>query len=55
MDFDWHDSKSDECLAERGFAFASRLFDGETVEFTDNREAYGESRIIAFGHIDGRM
>ena len=57
MDFDWHDSKNEECLAERGFdfAYASRLFDGETVEFPDERENYGETRIIAFGHIDGLM
>ena len=57
MHFDWHDSKSDECLAERGFdfAYASQLFDGETVRFVDDREDYGETRIIAFGHIGGRM
>ena len=35
------------------FAFATLVFDGPTLERIDNRQDYGEVRIIALGHADG--
>ena len=57
MLFDWRDEKSDECLRQRGFDFnyAALVFAGETEEFEDNREDYGETRTIAFGEIEGLL
>ena len=57
MLFDWNDEKSDRNLRCRGFdfEFAGHVFDGETEEFIDDREDYGEVRVIAFGRIEGRL
>lgn len=57
MLFDWDDDKSDWTLRERGFdfEFAGHVFDGETEEFIDERENYGEVRVIAFGYIEGKL
>lgn len=56
MLFIWDEGKSERNLRERGFdfEFAAHMFDGETEEFADEREDYGEERIIAFGFIAGR-
>ena len=55
MQFEWDSAKSETNLSERGFdfAFAARIFEGRTVEADDQREDYGERRIIAVGVIDG--
>lgn len=57
MDFEWDTEKSERCLRERGFdfAFATRVFDGRTIEAPDARRDYGEVRIIAIGEIDGNL
>ena len=57
MLFDWDDGKSDRNLRERGFDFeyAAHVFDGPTEEFFDEREDYGEERMIAFGYIESRF
>jgi uncharacterized DUF497 family protein len=57
MMFDWDDDKSERNLRCRGFDFeyAGHVFDGKTEEFVDGREDYGETRVIAFGHIEGRL
>lgn len=55
MRFSWDARKSAANLALRGFdfAFATLIFDGLTLERVDDREDYGESRIIAIGLADG--
>jgi uncharacterized protein len=47
--------KSELNLTKRGFdfAFATLIFDGPTVERTDDRQDYGEKRVIALGIADG--
>ena len=57
MDFEWDDEKSAKNEAERLFSyrFAARVFLGRTVEFRDERQDYGEVRMIAIGEIDGRL
>jgi len=44
-------------LEERGldFADAAEVFDGITVEAEDTRKDYGETRIICFGLLRGRL
>lgn len=44
-------------LAERGldFADAALVFAGVTIEIEDTRKHYGETRIICYGLLEGRM
>ena len=44
-------------LDDRGLDFedASMVFAGLTFEVEDTRQDYGESRIICFGHLAGRL
>ena len=44
-------------LDERGldFADAAEVFDGFTAEVEDTRKDYGETRIICFGLLRGRL
>ena len=37
------------------FATASRLWDEPVLEREDERRDYGETRILAFGKVDGRL
>jgi uncharacterized protein len=50
-------AKRDKTLADRGldFADAALVFAGVTVEIEDIRKNYGESRIICYGLLEGRM
>lgn len=49
--------KREATLAERGLDFADAVFvfAGVTVEFEDTRKNYGETRIICYGLLEGRM
>ena len=55
MRFSWDPLKSEANLAERGFdfLFATLIFDGPTLERHDDRQNYGEKRVIALGIADG--
>ncbi|HLF11138.1 MAG TPA: BrnT family toxin [Gammaproteobacteria bacterium] len=50
-------AKRDITLAERGldFADAALVFSGVTLEVEDIRRNYGETRIICYGLLGGRM
>jgi uncharacterized DUF497 family protein len=50
-------AKRAKTLAERGldFADAEVVFAGVTVEVEDTRKDYGETRIICYGHLQGRL
>lgn len=50
-------TKREKTLEERGLDFldARHVFKGATFEFEDTRMDYGEKRIIAVGHLAGRM
>ena len=54
MRFTWDRHKSDANFAERGFDFdfATLIFDGPTLERQDDRQDYGELRVIALGIAD---
>jgi uncharacterized DUF497 family protein len=57
MRLTWNPAKRAKALAERGldFADAAIVFDGITVEVEDIRRNYGETRIICYGLLQGRM
>ena len=57
MRITWDPPKRAKTLAERGldFADAAIVFAGVTVEIEDTRKDYGETRIICYGHLEGRM
>lgn len=50
-------AKREKTLADRGldFADAALVFAGVTVEIEDTRKNYGETRIICYGLLEGRM
>jgi uncharacterized DUF497 family protein len=50
-------AKREKTLAERGldFADAAVIFAGVTLEVEDTQKNYGETRVISYGHIKGRM
>jgi uncharacterized DUF497 family protein len=57
MRITWDPAKRAKTLAERGlnFADAAIVFAEVTVEIEDTRKDYGETRIICYGHLEGRM
>ena len=50
-------TKRDKVLSERGLDFddAALIFAGVTLEVEDTRKDYGETRIICYGMLEGRM
>jgi len=57
MKITYDPNKRKKTIDERGLDFldASLVFDGAVFEFEDTREDYQEKRIIAVGHLSGRM
>lgn len=55
MLFDWDSAKSERNRQERGFGFdiAILTFEGDTVEWPDDRRDYGETRVRAIGEVNG--
>ena len=49
--------KRDKALSERGLDFddAALIFAGITLEVEDTRKDYGETRVICYGMLEGRM
>ena len=49
--------KREKTLSDRGldFADAAVVFAGVTLEIEDTRRNYGETRVICYGLLDGRM
>lgn len=56
MNVDWDPVKEAQVRAGRGHGFVApcRIFAGRTVEWEDDREDYGEVRMIAVGRHDRR-
>lgn len=50
-------SKREKALSERGLDFedAALIFSGVTLEVEDTRKEYGETRVICYGMLEGRM
>ena len=49
--------KRDKALSERGLDFddAALIFAGVTLDIEDTRKDYGETRVICYGLLEGRM
>jgi uncharacterized protein len=50
-------AKREKTLSDRGldFADAAAVFAGVTLEIEDTRRNYGETRVICYGLLEGRM
>ena len=58
VEFEWDESKTQQCLRDRGFPFAfvvSAFADPDRRYEIDERWAYGEARYRLYGRIDGRL
>jgi hypothetical protein len=58
MNFEWDETKSEACFAQRGFdfAYAARaFFDPDRVVQVDTRRSYGEERYQLMGMIERRL
>ena len=55
MDIEFDEEKRRQTLEHRNldFADAASLFEGVTIMFLDDREAYGEDRFQTVGYLDG--
>jgi uncharacterized DUF497 family protein len=55
MNYAWDRRKNRDNVARHGIAFedAIRIFDGSTLERTDDRFDYGETRVYAIGVVNG--
>lgn len=57
-DFEWDETKAAENYAKHGVSFeqACEAFDDPfSIDFTDNRQDYGEDRLIVFGMVENRL
>jgi uncharacterized DUF497 family protein len=57
-DFEWDDAKAAANLANHGVSFdqARDAFDDPfAIDFVDDREDYGEQRLILFGMLENRL
>jgi len=57
MQITFDPAKRDWTLRERGldFADADEVFAGDTLDGQDERQDYGEPRMVTVGHLWGRM
>ena len=57
MKIEYPPTKREATLAERGLdmARAAEIFSGATLTVEDDREDYGETRLITIGFLDSRM
>lgn len=55
MSFEWDEDKRRGNIASHGidFVLAAKIFRNPTLEAPDDRDDYGEDRVIAIGHWDG--
>jgi uncharacterized DUF497 family protein len=57
MKLEWDDAKRQKTVEMRGldFADAALVFKGDVLNIEDNRNDYGENRIVSVGFLDERM
>ena len=53
LEFEWDETKAAASLAKHGVSFltAAELFTNEMIEKIDDREDYGELRLVALGRV----
>lgn len=56
-EFEWDERKQRANVKAHGVDFlrAARIFEGPMIEDIDDREDYGEERIIALGQVEGTV
>lgn len=54
MEFEWHEAKRLQVIKERGvdLLYAAQIFEGMVLTRIDDRQDYGETRLISLGMID---
>ncbi len=54
MRFEWDEEKKKSKIRKHGVSFetAARIFDGPYLTWIDDREAYGEDRMLSIGIVD---
>jgi uncharacterized DUF497 family protein len=52
--FEWDENKRQQVIKERGvdMVYAALIFEGEVLTRVDDREDYGEVRLISLGVVD---
>ena len=57
MEVSYDPEKRAKTLAERGLDFddAVQVFAGDTIDFVDDRQDYGEERWVTFGRLGRRL
>lgn len=57
MKFEWDEKKNRLNIEKHGLDFidAKKLFNNSIWEFRDERNNYGETRMVAFGYLKGRL
>ncbi|MBX3574713.1 MAG: BrnT family toxin [Mesorhizobium sp.] len=55
MQFEWDERKRQQVVKERGvdILYAALIFEGEVLTRIDDREDYGEERLISLGEVEG--
>jgi hypothetical protein len=56
-DFEWDPAKEAKNIRERDLDFhtAAGIWDNDVSERVDDRKDYGETRVLAFGPVNGRL
>ena len=57
MNFEWDERKNESNISKHGFDFADadRIFNLPMLVFYDDRQDYGEDRLVGIGLLDGRV
>ena len=57
MVFEWDERKREQVIRERGvdLLYAAQIFEGEVLTRIDDREDYGEIRMISLGMIEDEV
>ena len=58
LEFEWHDAKAEANLESHGVSFelAKTVFkDSFAIELLDDRENYGETRLVVIGMAEGQV
>lgn len=55
MEFEWDENKRNEILEKRGvdILYAALIFENYVLTLRDDRQDYGEERLISLGLVDG--
>jgi uncharacterized protein len=55
VEFEWNEKKREQVIKERSvdMVYAAQIFEGEVITRPDDREDYGEERLISLGEVEG--